>query len=213
MFKIYARSFHKARSIENELNTFDCDNEVASINRNIIDFKTIDHENLNGENSIKSAYNNNNNNNNNSTTYDFIYDTQSEHSLSNMNEDLYSVDDSKRASLISASICHECNCCKAFKEDLAMLERKLRVYESLYAMTPSVLNWFEHLKASFSRLKPIDNDTTTKTGLRKNNIINMSDLSINQNNNNTTATVVADEHATGAESLKKVPEIVIENIV
>jgi hypothetical protein len=153
---VASRAIQKARSIENELNTFECDDEVATINsHHSIDFRTIDTLNNIG---------------------DLYSDTQSERSDS-------AADAAGRASL--SSVCQECACCQKFKHELAYLNKKLKLYESLYAGTPNVLQWFENLKLSYrltnQKVKQsnlVDATTHSNNGLPL--ALNQDDISCNR---------------------------------
>jgi hypothetical protein len=216
----------KFRSVENELNTLACDNEVANIintgnsqhqqnqhqtnvekDKHLIDFHSIDPPSSSGVPGSRKHSSNE-------------QSSQSSTSTTTMNVN-------------GVNVCHDCECCRVWEREYRSLVERMRVLETTYSLTPEVVNWFDKLKSVIKpHMELSDLSSLSVSNLSLNQIENSNNNNSNTNssaNNNglngsatkSSDTIVETTNSSSSSSSaakisndkSAVPEIVIENIV
>ena len=215
----------KFRSVENELNTLACDNEVANIintgnsqhqqnqhqtnvekDKHLIDFHSIDPPT--SSSGVPGSRKHSSNE----------QSSQSSTSTTTMNVN-------------GVNVCHDCECCRVWEREYRSLVERMRVLEATYSLTPEVVNWFDKLKSVIKpHMELSDLSSLSVSNLSLNQIDNTNNSSTNSSANNnglngsatkSSDTIVETTNSSSSSSSaakisndkSAVPEIVIENIV
>lgn len=173
----------KYRSVEAELNTLECDNEVANI--------------------IESPPQN--------VRYNMDFRSIAAAASANLTLARSNCGEIPPQSQYSQpNVCHQCECCKAWKRETQMLRERVKLFDAVFAFTPDVVAWFDTLRLA----------AISKSSLND-SFSSISNVSLGQDTVGTIATTTTNITTTTTNTQKSndtnsravVPEIIIENIV